>query len=202
MKKFLALLAAWGLPGIFLVTLADGAGVPNPSGPDVILLLYCSQRPGHWLSAALLAILGSVIGSQILYEIARKGGELYLRRRLDSSRGKKVRDWYHRYGAVTLFIPALVPIPMPLKAFEICSGALKLPRWTYALTIVLARLPRYLAFAWIGRGLHEEPLRFLKHHTLDFIWIALATLVLCLALIRWADRHADSANLPDPQITE
>jgi membrane protein YqaA with SNARE-associated domain len=188
MKKFLTALAAWGLPGIFLITLADGAGVPNPSGPDVILLLYCSQRPDQWLSAALLAVLGSLIGSAFLYELARKGGEMYLEHKLHTGRGKRMRDWYLRYGAVTLFIPALVPIPMPLKAFEICSGALKLPRWTYLITLLLARLPRYLAFCWLGRGLHEEPLKFLKSHTLDFVWIALGTLLFCLILIKFAER--------------
>jgi membrane protein YqaA with SNARE-associated domain len=189
MKKILAVLAAWGLPGIFLLTIADGAGVPNPSGPDVILLLYTSQRPDQWLLAALIAVAGSLIGSLFLYEVARKGGEKYLEGKLYSGRGKKFRDWFRHYGLVTVFIPALVPIPTPLKAFEICAGAMGVSRLAFVAVFVGARLPRYLALCWLGRNLHQEPLKFLKGHMLDFVWIALGTLVLCVALVKLADRY-------------
>lgn len=195
MKKILAALAAWGLPGVFLLTIADGAGVPNPSGPDVMLLLYTSQRPDQWLVAALTAVVGSLIGSLFLYEIARKGGEKYLEGKLSSGRGKRFREWYRHYGLVTVFIPALVPIPMPLKAFEICAGALGVRRAAFVAVFVGARVPRYVALCWLGRNLHESPLKFLKGHMLDFVWIALGTLVLCVALVKIADRYRKPPEL-------
>ncbi|MGD0579390.1 MAG: VTT domain-containing protein [Bryobacteraceae bacterium] len=198
MKKILAALGAWGLPGVFLLTIADGAGVPNPSGPDVMLLLYTSQRPDRWLVAGLVAVAGSLVGSLILYEVARKGGEKYLEGKLHSGRGRKFRDWFRHYGLVTVFIPALVPIPMPLKAFEICAGALGVRRAAFVAVFVGARLPRYLALCWLGRNLHQEPLKFLKGHLLDFVWIALGTLVLCVALVKLADRYRKPPELAPP----
>jgi membrane protein YqaA with SNARE-associated domain len=195
MKKILAALAAWGLPGIFLLTIADGAGIPNPSGPDVMLLLYTSQRPDQWLLAALVAVVGSLIGSLFLYEIARKGGEKHLERKLSSGRGKQFREWYRRYGLVTVFIPALVPIPTPLKAFEICAGAMGVRRRAFVAVFVGARVPRYVALCWLGRNLHESPLKFLRHHALDFVWIALGTLVLCVALVMLAERYRKPPEL-------
>ena len=189
MKRLLALLSALGLPGLFLMAVADGAGIPNPSGPDVILLLYTSHFPGNWWMAALAAVAGSLLGSVLLFEIARRGGKKYLEEKLSSGRGKKFRDWFRHYGLVTVFIPALVPIPMPLKAFEICAGALGVSRTAFILTFVGARVPRYLALCWVGRGLHEEPLKFLRANSLNFLWIALATLVFCIALVRIADRY-------------
>src|ERR1035437_8066909 len=128
MRHFLAVLSALDLPGLFLMAIVDGAGVPNPSGPDVILLLYTSHQPDHWWQAALCAVTGSLIGSVMLFEIARRGGRRYLEAKLSTGRGKKFRDWFRHYGLVTVFIPALVPIPMPLKAFEICAGALGVSR--------------------------------------------------------------------------
>ena len=198
MKKILAAIGAWGLPGIFLLTLADGAGVPNPSGPDVLLLLFTSQRPDQWLVAALIAVAGSLIGSLILYEIARRGGERYLEGKLKSGHGKKFRDWFRRYGLVTVFIPALVPIPTPLKAFEICAGAVGVKRRYFIAVFVGARLPRYLALCWLGRNLHQAPLKFLRGHLLDFVWIALGTLVLCVALIKLAERFHKPHDLTPP----
>jgi hypothetical protein len=52
-----------------------------------------------------------------------------------------------------------------------------------------ARVPRYVALCWLGRNLHESPLKFLKGHMLDFVWIALGTLALCVALVKIADRY-------------
>ena len=189
MKHFLAILTAWGLPGLFLIAIIDGAGVPNPSGPDVILLLYTSHRPDDWWMAGLSAVAGSLIGSLILFEMARRGGKRYLDEKLHTGRGKKFRDWFRHYGLVTVFIPALVPIPMPLKAFEICAGALGVSRTAFVLTFVGARIPRYLALCWLGRGLHEEPMKFLKANSLNFVWIALATTAFCVVLVKVADRY-------------
>jgi membrane protein YqaA with SNARE-associated domain len=189
MKHFLAVLSALGLPGLFLMAIVDGAGVPNPSGPDVILLLYTSHRPDHWWMAALCAVTGSLIGSLMLFEIARRGGRKYLEDHLSSGRGKRFRDWFMHYGLVTVFIPAFVPIPMPLKAFEICAGALGVSRTAFVLTFAGARIPRYLALCWLGRGLHEEPMKFLKANSLNFVWVALATLVFCVILVKVSDRY-------------
>jgi len=61
-----------------------------------------------------------------------------------------------------------------------------------------ARLPRYLALCWLGRTLHQEPLKFLKGHMLDFVWIALGTLVLCVALVKLADRYRKPPELAPP----
>jgi uncharacterized membrane protein YdjX (TVP38/TMEM64 family) len=77
---------------------------------------------------------------------------------------------------------------MPLKAFEICAGALGVSRWAFVLTFVGARIPRYLALCWVGRGLHEEPLRFLKENSLNFVWIALGTFLFCIILVKITDR--------------
>jgi membrane protein YqaA with SNARE-associated domain len=189
MKHFLAVLSALGLPGLFLMALVDGAGVPNPSLTDVYLLLYTSHRPENWWLAALCAVIGSLVGSLVLFELARRGGKMYLEEKLHTGRGKKFRDWFRHYGLVTVFIPALVPIPMPLKAFEICAGALGVSRTAFVLTFVGARIPRYLALCWLGRGLHEEPMKFLKANSLNFVWIALATTAFCIVLVKVADRY-------------
>jgi membrane protein DedA with SNARE-associated domain len=188
-KHFLAVLSAFGLPGIFLMAIVDGVGVPNPSLTDLYLLVYTSHRPDDWWMAALFALTGSLIGSLMLFEVARRGGRKYLEAHLSSGRGKTFRDWFRHYGLVTVFIPALVPIPMPLKAFEICAGALGVSRTAFVITFVGARIPHYLALCWLGRRLHEEPLKFLKANSLNFLLIALSTLIFCIILVKVSDRY-------------
>lgn len=188
MRAFFNKLVALGPFGIFLVGIIDGAGLPNPSGPDIILLLYASQRPDTAFLAAALAVLGSVIGSYILFSIARKGGEVYLERHTESARGKKLRAWFQHYGLITVFIPAMIPIPMPLKLFVICSGALGIRARAFLAVLALARIPRYFAIAYLGSKLGEESMGYLGKHKWDLVLIALGLMVFCFALVKFTDR--------------
>lgn len=188
MKAFFNKLVALGPFGIFLVGIIDGAGLPNPSGPDIILLLYTSQRPDTAFLAAALAVLGSVIGSYILFSIARKGGEVYLERHTESARGKKLRAWFQHYGLITVFIPAMIPIPMPLKLFVICAGALGIRARAFLAVLALARIPRYFAIAYLGSKLGEESMGYLGKHKWDLVLIALGLMVFCFALVKFTDR--------------
>lgn len=188
MKAFFNKLVALGPFGIFLVGIIDGAGLPNPSGPDIILLLYASQRPDTAFLAAALAVLGSVIGSYILFSIARKGGEVYLERHTESARGKKLRAWFQHYGLITVFIPAMIPIPMPLKLFVICAGALGIRARAFLAVLALARIPRYFAIAYLGSKLGEESMGYLGKHKWDLVLIALGLMVFCFALVKFTDR--------------
>ena len=90
----------------------------------IVLIAVVSRRQAYL--AALTAILGSLVGSLILFLIARKGGEEYHRRHTSSARGNRLRAWFHEYGLLTVFVPAFVPIiPLPLKIFIISAGALE-----------------------------------------------------------------------------
>ena len=82
------------------------AGEPRRSGP------------------AGLACAGSVIGSMILFFIARKGVKDYLDRHTMSGRGALFHEWFMHYGLLTVFVPALSPVPTPMKLFVICAGAM------------------------------------------------------------------------------
>jgi membrane protein YqaA with SNARE-associated domain len=198
MKSIAQILLAWGLPGTLLIGIIDGAGLPNPSGPDIALILYASQRPENAFLAAVLAVLGSLIGSAVLFLLARKGGEMFLERHTVSPRGKRWRRWFQNYGLITVFIPGLIPIPMPLKIAVVCSGALGISLRSFLAVLAAARIPRYLAIAYLGRRLGEESFEYLKHHKWDFALIALGLFVFSLLLVKASDhlRTGRSASVP------
>jgi uncharacterized membrane protein YdjX (TVP38/TMEM64 family) len=187
MKKASAILLAWGLPGMLLIGIIDGAGLPNPSGPDIALGIYASQRPEYAYYAALLAVAGSLIGSAILFLLARKGGEMYLERHTESARGKRWRRWFQQYGLITVFIPALIPFPMPLKITVVCAGALGVPLRSFLLVMGAARLPRYIAIAYLGQKLGKDPTGYLISHSWDFGLISLGLIVFSFLLIKASD---------------
>jgi membrane protein YqaA with SNARE-associated domain len=182
MKSFVAKLVALGPLGVFLLALLDSTGIPLPGGVDALLVVVANQAPAAGYLCALLATVGSLIGSMILFYIARKGGEKYLDRVTAGERGRRFRRWFRNYGLVTVFIPAISVIPMPLKAFVACAGVLGVRPVHFAATILVARIPRYFFLAWLGQELGPNALGWIKSHTLQFA-LGLASIALLLYLL-------------------
>lgn len=180
MGRFRETLIAWGPLGIFAAALIESAGVPSPSGTDALILLVTIARPDSALLCAVLAILGSLIGSAIFHAIVSKGGEKLLNQKTASPRGAKLRSWFQRYGLASVFVCALVPIPvMPLKVMALSACALGVSRTRYLAVIAAARIPRYGAMAYLGAQLGENSNAWLKAH----LWhMGIGSLILFIAL--------------------
>ena len=157
MKQFFAWLASFGPMGLLGLSFVECLGIPNPGGTDFALVAFAAARPQDAFLGAMLASLGSILGSAIFFEITRKGGEAFLNRYTATARANKFRKWYRYYGLATVFISALVPIPiLPLKVFAACAGAMGVARSRFLTVLGLARIPRYLGLAYLGTRLGPE----------------------------------------------
>ena len=77
---------------------------------------------------------------------------MFLDKRTASKRSKRFREWFDHYGLLTVFVAALVPLPvMPLKMFVFCSGALGVSPSRFVAVFLAARIPRYLGLALLGQ---------------------------------------------------
>jgi len=189
MRHFLDVLLSWGPLGVFVIATVESMGIPNPGGTDLLLLAVTITHPASAFPAAVLAVVGSLLGSEIFFEILRKGGERYLLRHTATGRGERFRNWFLRYGLVTVFIPALLPIPiLPFKAFAACAAAMGVGRARFLLVLAAARIPRYFALAYLGAQLGENSSAWLRTHAWYMLAVAVALFVLLYGLIRWSDR--------------
>ena len=192
MKQFVKLLVSWGPLGVFVLAFVESIGIPNPAGTDALLLLVCIARPDAAILCAALATAGSLLGNLIFYEVVRKGGDKYLLRYTLSGRGQRFRAWVHRYGMVTVFISALLPIPfLPLKVFSACACAMGVSRTRFMLVLAAARIPRYAGLAYLGAQLGENSGAWIKGHTWHMAVLALALFGALYALLKWNDRTRD-----------
>lgn len=193
MKEVLANLVEWGMPGLFLAALLDGAGVPVPSGVDVLIVFLATRLPDQVLLMAALAVLGSVTGNLLLFAIARRGGQMFLEKRTSSPRTKRFRQWFDYYGLLTVFVAALVPLPvMPLKIFVFCSGALGVSPQRFLAVFIGARIPRYLGLAMLGQAMGNDALTFLRLHVWHLAGFAACLFVALVAIVKFMDRRRDS----------
>lgn len=148
-----------------------------------MLVVYLAYRNHDtaWLTAGL-AVAGSLIGSFVLYYLARKGGERYLAKYTSQGRGATLRQWFGRYGMLTVVVPALFPIPLPMKIFIVSAGALGVHPLVFAAVVVGARSIRYFGLAWLGTKLGDGTIPYLKSHAGPMLLIA-AALFLALFLL-------------------
>ncbi len=161
---------------------------------DALLILIAVQRPSvAWLCAGL-AVAGSTIGNTILFWAARKGGSRFMERAAPEGRAAKFRLWFRRYGLVTVFIPALMPIPMPLKLFVISAGVTGTALAEFLSVVLLARFLRYFGEAWLGVALGRESTKFLTSHAWHFIVGAVLLFVALYGVIVWRDRGPRSEH--------
>jgi membrane protein YqaA with SNARE-associated domain len=185
--------------GVFLLGLLDSTGIPMVGGVDLYIVLVAMVDRSQGYLAAVAAIAGSLIGSLLLFLIARKGGEEYHRRHTSGPRGAKLRAWFHEYGLVTVFVPAFVPvIPLPLKIFIISAGALEESPVTFSIVLLAARIPRYMFLAWLGSRLGAATIPYLRQHIWGLVLFAAALFVLLYLGVRIA--HSYRVNKSKPAI--
>ena len=185
-------LIRFGPWGVLLLSLLDSLGVPLPAVMDALLIYVAWKSPERAWFTAGTAVAGSIVGNCGLFWAARHG----LRRLIkvpEPGQPQKFRDWFQRYGLVTVFIPALLPIPLPLKVFVISAGALHTPAGQFIAVITLARVARFLGEAYLGMRLGQDAQTFLNHNAWTLTGIALALAFLLFWLIRLNDRRRTPA---------
>ena len=163
---FLLALGPWGI----LAAAAIDAAIPLPGGLDVLVVLLAVKQPERaWLWVAT-GVVGSSVGNLALFLASRKGGARFVKAETPEREQHRFRRWFNRYGLVTVFIPALVPIPMPLKFFVICSGMLRIRKLHFFSTLLLARLLRYGGEVYLGVQMGEHSAQLSLRTTRGNCW--------------------------------
>lgn len=113
-ERFLHQLLEWasiyGLPVLWTGLLVAGLGVPLPE--DIFLItggVLTHRSNGSFLFAVLVLYSGVMVGDAIVYHMGFRYGEAVLRKKfiarlMTPARVERVRRYYARYGALTVFL--------------------------------------------------------------------------------------------------
>lgn len=184
------LLISYGIWGLLLLSFLDSAGIPVPGGLDALLIFLSAKTPGYAYLGASVAVAGSMVGNVLLFMAARKGRRWTRKEEEVLAEGDpgKFELWFRRYGMITIFVPAVVPvIPLPLKVFVISAGAMRTRVSSFVTVILLARAVRYFGEAYLGIRLGQESMGWFKAHVWHMTGVALAFCVGVAVIIRWRD---------------
>jgi membrane protein YqaA with SNARE-associated domain len=140
-----------GALGVFSVAVVDSSVIPLPlpGSTDLLLLWLVANRGDPWL-LAMSAIAGSLLGGYTTWLAGRRGGEAALRHYVPARLLRRIVGWVEHHPVLTVFLPALLPPPIPLLPFALASGALGVTRNRFLVVYGTARGIRYSFIAWLG----------------------------------------------------
>src|SRR3954454_22416449 len=155
---------AWGGPGLFIIGYLDSSFLSFPELNDILLMGMVIRHKSLLPYYALMATLGSLLGCLVLYYVARKGGEAFLRKRFRAHHVDRGLTLFQKYGLLVLIVPALLPPPAPFKIFVLMAGVAAIPVWQFATAIGVARAVRYFGEGLLAVWYGDRAFAFLHEH--------------------------------------
>lgn len=135
--------AAYGYPGIFLISLLANATIFLPApGVAVVFAMGSVFAPPL---VALSAAAGATLGEVSAYA-AGFGGQAIIERTTAYTR---ILPWMHRYGGLTTLVLAAIPNPF-FDLAGMAAGALRMPLLPFLFWCLLGKSIKMLLFAYTG----------------------------------------------------
>jgi membrane protein DedA with SNARE-associated domain len=181
--------------GLVLLGLVDNSPVPLPGSMDALTMVLATQERAWWPYYAAMAVLGSLIGAYMAYALGAEGSKELLEKKLPKKKAEKIYDQFQKHGFWALFIPALLPPPMPFSPFPIAAGVLKYNRRDFFLAVGLARSIRYALLAYLGSRYSEQILGFFSAYYMTLLWVVVGVAVAgVVAFLIWRKKNASQAR--------
>jgi membrane protein YqaA with SNARE-associated domain len=193
-----ALLPHWlthlGALGLFSVAVVDSSVIPLPlPGSTDLLLLWLVANHGNPYLLASSAVAGSILGGYTTWYAGRKGGEAALRHTVPARLLGRVTRWVERHPVLAVFLPAVLPPPIPLLPFALASGALGVSQRRFLTVFGAARTLRYSLAAWLGvtygRHLVRQWSGTLQRWSTPLLWAFCGLMVAGICLGIWKSRN-------------
>lgn len=164
--------------GLILMGLADSSVIPTPGGLDALTIILAANEKDSWLYYAVMAVIGSVLGGYITYRLGRKGGQEALEQKLSKQKVEKVSRAFERWGFATIFVPALLPPPVPIGPFLLGAGAMNYPLRKYLLALTAARAIRFTLVAYFASRYGQQVFGFFAENYTTILIAFIIVLVL------------------------
>ena len=183
---WLAALKTLGAWGVFIIAVLDAAAFGVPMDPLIAGYVYANPHKA-WLYC-LSGALGSALGSTIPFLLGRAGGELFLLKRIDEARLKRIRERFEKQEFLALMVPAMLPPPTPFKLLVFSAGVFEMRFVAFVLAIISGRLVRFGILSALtiifGPEIVAETKALIQTHPWTLALIAIVLGLVCYLVFR------------------
>lgn len=150
--------------GLFIIALLDSSFLSFPQVNDLLIIVLSTKYPERMPYYAGMTTMGSLLGCFLLYGVARRGGEVFLRKRLKGRYVDRAITLYQRHGLLAVVVPALLPPPVPFKVFVLLAGAAAVSPIRFAIAVGIGRGIRYFGQGYLAVRYGEQAAEFMRAH--------------------------------------
>lgn len=190
--------------GLILLGLADNSVVPMPGSMDALTIVLSAHQKSLWPYYAIMATIGGIVGAYVTYGLGFKSGEQALEKKVSKKQAERIYKLFERYGFWSLFVPALLPPPVPYSPFLLVAGALKYPKRYFLIAVGLARAIRYGLLAWLGSMYSKQIFGFFHNYYRPVLWTVISLSViggLAALYWTWKRKREGKSVIPDGKET-
>jgi membrane protein YqaA with SNARE-associated domain len=171
-----------GAPGLAIIAFLDSSFLSLPQVGDALIVALTIQHPERWMFYSGATTLGSTAGCFILYTIARKGGEAFLRRRFSEAQIERGLGLFRRHGLLAVIVPAMLPPPTPFKIFVLLAGLAGVRPVAFTFGIAIGRGFRFGGEGWLAYKYGAQATLYINEN-LATLSVVLAGIVLLLGVL-------------------
>jgi membrane protein DedA with SNARE-associated domain len=96
--------------------------------------------------------------------VARRGGEVFLRKRLKGPYVDRAIKLYQRHGLLAVVVPSLLPPPVPFKVFVLLAGTAAVSPFRFGLAVVIGRAIRYFGQGYLAVLYGAQAAEFMREN--------------------------------------
>jgi membrane protein YqaA with SNARE-associated domain len=165
--------------GLFVLAALDSSFLSFPQVNDLLIIYLSTKSPAMMPYYAGMTTAGSLVGCFVLYAFARRGGEVFLRKRFSGERVERGLALYQRHGLLAVVVPSLLPPPTPFKLFVLLAGAARVSPWKFGAAIAIGRGIRYFGQGYLAVLYGEAAVALVREHgTAVGIGLAIVAIVI------------------------
>jgi membrane protein YqaA with SNARE-associated domain len=150
--------------GLFILAALDSSFLSFPQVNDLLIIVLSTRYPERMPYYAGMTTMGSMLGCFLLYGVVRRGGEVFLRKRLKGPYVDRAMKLYQRHGLLAVVVPALLPPPVPFKVFVLLAGAAAVSPLRFGIAVAIGRGIRYFGQGYLAVLYGEQAAEFMKAH--------------------------------------
>jgi membrane protein DedA with SNARE-associated domain len=190
-----------GLPGVFLLMVAESACIPIPSEATMLFAGFNVSEGEYSLFAAVaVGSVANLVGSWIAYAVGYYGRIELLEKHgkalhIKPSHLQWADRWFERYGAAAVFFSRMLPI---IRTFiSLPAGVARMPFWKFSVLTLAGCVPWIFMLTFIGKqvGANWEDWKDSLHYV-DYTVAALIVVGAVYLLVRWR-RNRNRARAAD-----
>jgi membrane protein YqaA with SNARE-associated domain len=184
-----------GAPGLAIIAFLDSSFLSLPQVGDALIVALTIQHPERWFLYSAATTLGSTAGCFVLYSIARKGGEAFLRRQFSEKQIERGLGLFRRHGLLAVVVPAMLPPPTPFKLFVLLAGVAGVRPAAFVIGIAVGRAFRFGAEGWLAYKYGSQATQYIQENlgTASLV-VAGVVLVVGMAVIFVRRRRGTDAS--------